>query len=169
MTTRETRKRYLQYLGAVPEFRACTTKQIEQVDRLADRLVCLPGDVLTAEGRVGRELYVILTGTAEVTRGGRVVNRLGPGDYFGELAAIDTEPRNATVTATSSLDVLIIGPREFTTMLEDIPGFRETLLKGMARRIRAADQALVSAQSDQAPLPLAHILELFPAGATSSV
>jgi CRP/FNR family cyclic AMP-dependent transcriptional regulator len=168
MLTREVRKRYLQYLHDVPEFRACTRKQIEQVDRLADRVVCLPGDVLTKEGRSGRELYVILTGTASVTRNGRVVNALGPGDYFGELAAIDTEPRNATVTATSSLDVLIVGPREFTTMLEDIPGFREAILKGMARRIRAADEA-AAAQEAESEGPMADVHHLFPVGAGGSV
>ena len=46
-----------------------------------------------AKGRLGRELYIILEGTVVVTRAGRTVNEWGPGDHFGELAAIEAEPR----------------------------------------------------------------------------
>ena len=60
---------------------------------------------------------MILEGTATVTRAGRVVNILHAGDYFGELAAIEAEPRSATVQATTDLDVLIVGPREFEAMM----------------------------------------------------
>jgi CRP-like cAMP-binding protein len=54
-------------------------------------------------------------------------------------------PRSATVTATTDLDVLIIGPREFEAMME-IPGFRNALLTGMSRRIREADDRLAAYQ-----------------------
>jgi CRP-like cAMP-binding protein len=99
--------------------------------------------VILREGRLGRELYIILDGTVVVTRAGRTVNEWGPGDYFGELAAIEAVPRSATVTATSDLDVLIIGPRELEAMM-DIPGFRNALLVGMSRRIREADDKLAA-------------------------
>ena len=82
------------------------------------------GEVLAREGRIGREFFLILTGSVAVTQKGRRVNTLGAGDFFGELAAMDPGPRNATVTALSDLDVLIIGPREFSAMA-DIPGFRD--------------------------------------------
>ena len=88
---------------------------------------CAGGEVILREGRLGRELFIILDGTVVVTRAGRVVNEWGPGDYFGEFAAIEAAPRSATVTATSDLDVLIVGPREFDAMME-IPGFRNALL-----------------------------------------
>jgi CRP-like cAMP-binding protein len=78
-----------------------------------------------------------------VTQKGRRVNTLGPGDFFGELAALNPGPRNATVTALSDLDVLIIGPREFATMA-DIPGFRDALLKSMAGRLRTVDSQLAA-------------------------
>jgi CRP-like cAMP-binding protein len=133
----------LRQLQAVPWFHACTDEQLDQVARLAERLVVDAGEALTKEGRIGRELFIILDGTATVTRSGRVINMLGSGDYFGELAAIDPAPRSATVTATSELDVLIIGPREFEAMTE-IPGFRNALLTGMSQRLRAADDALAA-------------------------
>jgi CRP-like cAMP-binding protein len=78
------------------------------------------------------------------------VNILHTGDYFGELAAIEAVPRSATVQATTDLDVLIVGPREFETMM-DIPGFRNTLLSGMSRRIREADDRLAAYEELEDP------------------
>jgi CRP-like cAMP-binding protein len=130
-------------LQGVPWFAACTEEQLFAMARIAERLRIQAGEVILREGRLGRELFVILEGTATVTRDGRVVNILHAGDYFGELAAIEAVPRSATVRATTDLDVLIVGPREFETMME-IPGFRNALLSGMSRRIREADDRLAA-------------------------
>jgi CRP/FNR family transcriptional regulator, cyclic AMP receptor protein len=130
-------------LQGVPWFAACTEEQLRQVAGIAERLHIQGGEVILREGRLGRELFVILEGTATVTRAGRVVNVLHAADYFGELAAIEAGPRSATVTATTDLEVLIIGPREFDAMME-IPGFRNALLTGMTRRIREADDRLAA-------------------------
>jgi CRP-like cAMP-binding protein len=81
-----------------------------------------------------------------------VVNILHAGDYFGELAAIEAVPRSATVQATTDLDVLIVGPREFESMME-IPGFRNALLSGMSRRIREADDRLAAYEDEGNPTP----------------
>ena len=130
-------------LQGVPWFAACTEEQLFEMARIAERLRIEAGEVILREGRLGRELFVILEGTATVTRDGHVVNILHAGDYFGELAAMDPGPRNATVTALSDLDVLIIGPREFSAMA-DIPGFRDALFRSMARRLRTAEARLAA-------------------------
>jgi CRP-like cAMP-binding protein len=138
-------------LQGVPWFAACTEEQLFEMARIAERLRIQAGEVILREGRLGRELFVILEGTATVTREGRVVNILHAGDYFGELAAIEALPRSATVHATTDLDVLIVGPREFETMME-IPGFRNALLSGMSRRIREADDRLAAYEETARPL-----------------
>ncbi len=130
-------------LRGVPWFNACTEEQLAEVAGLAERLAIGAGEVILREGRLGRELFVILEGTATVSRDGRVVNVLGAGDHFGELAAIEAAPRSATVTAATDLQVLIIGPREFEAMTE-IPGFRNALLAGLVRRLREADDRLAA-------------------------
>ena len=135
-------------LQAVDQLRDCTRAQLEEVARLAERVQVGEGEVLTREGRIGREFFLILSGTVGVTQKGRRVNTLGPGDFFGELAALNPGPRNATVTALSDVDVLIIGPREFAAMA-DIPGFRDALLKSMAGRLRTVDARLAAALDDQ--------------------
>jgi CRP-like cAMP-binding protein len=131
-------------LQSVDQLRDCTRAQLEQVARLAERVQVAEGEALAREGRIGREFFMILSGNVAVTQRGRRVNSLGPGDFFGELAAMNPGPRNATVTALSEVDVLIIGPREFAAMAE-IPGFRDALFKAMAHRLREADAQLVDA------------------------
>ena len=130
-------------LQGVPWFAACTKEQLDEIARLAERLDVQAGEVILREGRRGRELFVLLDGSATVTREGRVVNILGAGDHFGELAAIEDQPRTATVTATTDLRVLIFGPRELDAVLA-IPGFRNAILRGMSRRIREADDRLAA-------------------------
>src|SRR3984957_2583793 len=139
-------------LKAVDLLRNCTQAQLQDVAQLAERVQVGEGEVLAREGRIGREFFLILSGSVAVTQQGRRVNTLGPGDFFGELAAINPGPRNATVTALCDLDVLIIGPREFNAMA-DIPGFRDALLKNMARRLRTVDARLAAALDDQEPRP----------------
>ena len=135
-------------LQGVPWFAACTEEQLLEMTRIAERLRIQAGEIILREGRLGRELFVILEGTATVTRDGHVVNILHAGDHFGELAAIEAVPRSATVHATTDLDVLIVGPREFETMM-DIPGFRNALLNSMSRRIREGDDRLAAYEEAQ--------------------
>jgi len=113
-------------LTSVESFRGCTLAQLNEVARLAERIQVANGEVLVREGRIGREFFLILSGTAAVTRKGRQIDTLGPADFFGEVAAVNPGPRDATVTATTDMEVLIIGPREFDAMM-DIPGLRHTL------------------------------------------
>src|SRR5580700_5373113 len=134
-------KQSAEYLKSVPGFRSCSQKQLDQVDRLVTRVYVLPGETFLAEGVTGSELFIVVSGTAEVTRGGRVINTLGPGDLFGELALIDGKPRGATVTAKSRLELLIVGSGAFTKFMAEIDTFRSALLKSMAKRIRTADLA----------------------------
>ena len=139
-------------LRAVEPFRSCTMAQLGEVARLAERVQVAVGEVLAREGRIGREFFLILTGSVAVTQKGRRVNTLGPGEFFGELAAMNFGLRNATVTALSDLDVLIIGPREFSAMAE-IPGFRAALFRSMASRLRTVDARLAAALQEQGPPP----------------
>src|SRR5947209_19352040 len=72
-------------LRGVPWFSGCTEAELAQVAGLCERLAIEEGEVILREGRLGRELFVILSGRATVTRAGTVVNSLRAGDYFGEL------------------------------------------------------------------------------------
>jgi CRP-like cAMP-binding protein len=130
---------YRTYLTQVPMFHACTTAQIDEVMQLAQGRAVDPGEVVVREGDRGDEFFVVGTGEVSVSRDGNEVVRLGPGAFFGELALFDQAPRNATVTATTGTTVVAVGRDAFQKLLGDVPGFREALLTGMARRLHELD------------------------------
>ncbi|MDP9336290.1 MAG: cyclic nucleotide-binding domain-containing protein [Actinomycetota bacterium] len=91
------------------------------------------------EGDRGSEFFVILDGTARVSRQGRKIATLGPGSGFGELALLDNAPRNATVVADTDMELVVVGQHEFEGLLADVPGFARKMLAGTAHRLREAD------------------------------
>ena len=135
-------------LKSVDHFSACTKAQLRKVARLAEHVKVDQGEILVKEGQSDRELFLILTGTVEVTLAGRRVNALGPCDFFGELGALNRGARSATVTALSDLELLVIGPREFDSLAQ-IPGFRNALFKRMANRLRTVDARLTAADGQE--------------------
>ncbi|MCB1027306.1 MAG: cyclic nucleotide-binding domain-containing protein [Microthrixaceae bacterium] len=131
---------YLERLGTLPMFAECTTKELRDVARIVDELNVEAGRVLMSQGDAGQEAFVIEEGTAEVVRDGELVATVGPGQYVGELALIDAGPRSATVTATSPMRLLVIGTREFSTLLDEVPGLARRVLVSTTRRLRAANE-----------------------------
>ena len=101
------------------------------------------GKVLVSEGSAGAEFFVILDGTAKVSRHGQEVATLGPSQFFGDLALLDRAPRNATVTAVTPMELVVLGQREFSALIDEVPGFAHKLLAGLARRLREYDAKTV--------------------------
>lgn len=134
---------YLKHLAAVPMFAACTRKELATVAKCAEELSLEPGDVLVREGERAHEFFVIVEGSAVVTRGSELVTTLGSGDWFGELALLDRAPRNATVAAATATRVMVLGEREFNGLLSEVPSLARSVLAGMARRLHVADAQLV--------------------------
>lgn len=87
------------------------------------------------EGEPGHECFVIVTGTATVSRDGATVATLGSGAVVGELAPLTGGVRTATVTADSAMEVLVIAQREFNGLIEEVPGFAVQLLRNLAARM----------------------------------
>lgn len=115
------REEYLNHLASVPLFSGCTTKELRDIAKATVELTLDQGKEFVTQGDVGREAFIIVDGTAEVTRSGQTIGQLGPGDCVGELALLDHGPRTATVTATTPLTVLVLGPREFSGLLDEVP------------------------------------------------
>jgi CRP/FNR family transcriptional regulator, cyclic AMP receptor protein len=133
------RDAFLNHLAQVPLFSALSKKELQLVARRAEDVRVDPGRILVSEGSTGSEFFVIIDGTATVSRHGRKVATLGPGDAFGELALLDKAPRNATVTAQTEMELVVLGQREFGGLIDEVPGFARKLLAGMARRLRDSD------------------------------
>ena len=130
---------YLDHLAQVPLFAACSRKELQTIAKASDEVTVPSGKVLVEQGTSGRECFVIVDGTATVRRNGRKVASLGAGSYFGELSLLDKGPRTATVTAETPLTVLVLGPREFSSILDSVPGLSHKLLATLASRVRDLD------------------------------
>jgi CRP-like cAMP-binding protein len=133
------RDAFLNHLAQVPLFSALSKKELQLVARRAEDVKVDSGRILVSEGSTGSEFFVIIGGTATVSRHGRKVASLGAGDAFGELALLDKAPRNATVTAQTEMELVVLGQREFGGLIDEVPGFARKLLAGMARRLRESD------------------------------
>jgi CRP-like cAMP-binding protein len=127
------------YLKEVPMFTACSADELSALAGLATPRAVDAGTVLVQEGTEGDEFFVVMMGDAAVTRGGKELATLAPGDFFGELALFDPAPRNATVTAKGPCTTAVLQRASFQWALDASPAFRDALLRGMARRIHALD------------------------------
>ncbi|MGH8983150.1 MAG: Crp/Fnr family transcriptional regulator [Acidimicrobiia bacterium] len=127
------------YLAEVPMFQACSQEEIGAVAFLASPRSLDPGTALVREGETGDEFFVLMMGTATVSRQGHEVTTLEPGAYFGELALFDPAPRNATITANVPVTVAVLERDGFQAALNAVPAVRDALLRGMARRLHELD------------------------------
>jgi CRP/FNR family transcriptional regulator, cyclic AMP receptor protein len=130
---------HLDHLAAVPLFSACSKRDLQKVAKASDEVAVPAGRKLVDQGRMGHEFFLILDGTATVRRNDEIIAELGPGSYFGELSLLSREPRNASVVTDTEATVLVLGQREFTELLDSVPGLASKLLQSMAQRLRQAD------------------------------
>jgi CRP/FNR family transcriptional regulator, cyclic AMP receptor protein len=131
-------------LAKVQLFATCTSRELAQIARATDERGASAGETVVKQGDPGTDLFLILTGQAEVTRDENRVVTLGAGDYFGELALLDGSPRSASVIAVNQLDLLVLGQREFLAVIDEWPGVARKLLTQLAVRLRDAEQGAAS-------------------------
>ena len=125
----------IKLLKTVPLFAGCTKGELRELAMIADEIDLRDGHVLTREGRPGREFFVMVEGTAQVTRKDKKIADLSSGDWFGEIALLTDVPRTATVTATSPVDVLVITDRSFRRVVETMPSIALKVLAIVGERL----------------------------------
>ena len=133
------RGQYLDHLASVPLFAGCTTKELRDIAKATVELSLDEGKEFVTQGDVGREAFIIVEGKADVLRGGTKIAELGPGNCVGELALLDHGPRTATVVAATPLTVLVLGPREFSGLLDEVPALTHKILAALASTVRELD------------------------------
>jgi CRP/FNR family transcriptional regulator, cyclic AMP receptor protein len=134
------RANHTEHLSRVPLFSALSNKDLAKVAKASDEVSIPAGKVLMEQGQTGREAFVILEGEATVKRNNRKVATLGPGACFGELALLDRGPRTATVEAATDLKVLVLGQREFSGVIDEVPGIAHKMLASLAGMVRELDE-----------------------------
>jgi CRP/FNR family transcriptional regulator, cyclic AMP receptor protein len=124
----------------VPLFSDLDRKEVEQIARSFKERIFSPGDHITEEGMGGVGFFVIESGTAKIMVGGEERGSYGPGDYFGEIALIDSGTRSATITAESELRCYGLTSWEFRPLVEEYASIAWKLLQAMAKMLRTAQQ-----------------------------
>jgi CRP-like cAMP-binding protein len=127
-------------LASVPLFRSCNKRELGLIASLVDEIEIPKGRVLTRQGEPGRECFVITEGEASATMRGRRSARLRAGSCFGEMALLDQGPRSATVTAETDMRVLVLGSREFSTLIDRVPTVARRIMQALAERLREAER-----------------------------
>jgi CRP/FNR family transcriptional regulator, cyclic AMP receptor protein len=127
----------IRHFQAVPLFASVSKKGIRALVQAADEVDLAAGKVLVREGEWGRHLYVILRGTAVVTKEGKKLRELVPGDFFGEIAFLSGAPRYATITARTDMRVMILGPPQLEVIMDQEPVLARRMLETMARRVHS--------------------------------
>ena len=100
------------------------------------------GEIIFREGDPATELYVIKSGRVDITTGNRLLATIGENGIFGEMALIDKEPRSATVTAASDVEVVPVGEKQFLFLVSQTPFFALKVMRVLAGRLRVANRAI---------------------------
>jgi pyruvate,water dikinase len=127
----------------VPLFANMSPRDVEGIAALFKKRTFAPGETITKEGAGGAAFFVIESGDATVSIGGRPRATLTSGDYFGEVALIDEGAHSATITATSQLVCYGLTYWEFRPLVQQNATIAWNLLQTLAKRLRTAqdDQA----------------------------
>jgi CRP/FNR family transcriptional regulator, cyclic AMP receptor protein len=130
------RNEKVELIRHAPLFSECSRRELEEIAQIADEIDLAEGKEMTRQGSRGQEFFVLLEGDADVTKDGQSINRLGAGDFFGEIALVEDTPRTATVTATSPVRALVITDRSFKRLLDKQPEIQRKVLVALAQRVK---------------------------------
>ena len=132
-----------QQLASVPLTAGLPDRVRRRLAEIGKRRRYAAGDPIVQEGESGIAFYIVLRGSARVEQRGQAIGRVEAGEFFGELALIEDEPRTASVIAEEDTETLGFTRWEFTALLDEHPQIAvpmmNTLIKRLHRRERHAD------------------------------
>ncbi len=129
-------------------FRQIARSDIERIANACTERSYSAGDTIVTEGEPGVAMFIVTSGSAEVTKGGKSVDTIGSGEFFGDMALFEGFPRSATVTAVSDLEALAITEWDFQAELRTTPGLQTQVLKVLVRRLRDTTAELAELRGD---------------------
>jgi CRP/FNR family cyclic AMP-dependent transcriptional regulator len=134
-------------LRTIPLFKELTDADIAVMNDLAIEKHVAKGTVVLTEGEVGDSLYTIVTGRVKVFIGdedGReiILKILGPGDFFGEMSMVDSQPRSASVSTIEPSTFRVLSHQAFEICLEKAPRIATIVMQALAKRLRDADRKI---------------------------
>ena len=128
-------------LARAPLFAGLDRGLLEDVLAVGQRVSFQPGQNIVERGDPGDAMYILVGGAAEVDVGGRF-HRLERGDFFGEMAVLAGERREATVKAVEPVEALRIPADDLQTFLSDNPQVAVGMLRSLVERLREVQDRL---------------------------
>lgn len=122
-------------LASVPLLAGLDDKVRRRLAKIGKRRSYKAGETIVEEGATAIALYVILRGRVRVERAGAQVGELRAGDFFGELALIEDEPRSASVIAVEETECLLFLAWEFRSLLEEHPQIAAPIMRSLIERL----------------------------------
>jgi CRP/FNR family transcriptional regulator, cyclic AMP receptor protein len=132
-------------LSSVPLFADIPKRHLRSIAKLTAVPSFEPDKIIVKEGTTGSLFFVILEGSAKVLQDGKVIGRLQPGDYFGEISLLDPGPRTATVVASERTICLNLAGADFRDILVSEPKLALSVMRVLARRVRSSQSSKIPA------------------------
>lgn len=123
-------------LERVPLLQGFDAVHLQRVAEVAREVRAADGDLITAQGESGDDFFIVVSGRVLVERDGLAMARLGPGDFFGEIALIDGRPRTASAIAEGEAQLLVLDHPAFDALLDEFPGIGRQVARTLVERIR---------------------------------
>jgi len=139
---KESQKALLERLHSVPLFSGLKDKQLRSVLASGKQKTYPEGGVIVSEGEMGVAFYLILDGRVEVRRKGKVMAKLGNGNFFGEMSLLDSNPRSSDVVAVAPTTCLLLSSWEFQGFVESNGEVAMNLLRTLIHRLRESNKSL---------------------------
>ena len=143
----------IEMLAGVPLFQGLDTETLERLAKATRVQAFSAGEDIVQMGEPGRSLYLVTEGSVQVLypagSSDFELARLGPGDFFGEMALLNDKPRSATVRAVGPVEALVLDKTDFRDLILAAPAAGLQVLEALSVRIRNADEQ-ISGLSDKA-------------------
>ena len=124
-------------LGRAPLFKNLARSDLVQLAMATEDLEVEAGKVLARDGEIGHEFFVIVDGEVSVSKEGTEIRRLGPGEFFGEIALIwDSPRRTATVSAATPVRFFVLTRQAFRGLIDHHPDIEAKVLEVLEERVR---------------------------------
>jgi CRP/FNR family transcriptional regulator len=123
-------------LVRVPLFEGISYESMNKLAAAAGEQDYAAGQFIVRQGQIGTGLYVVIDGSVRVLRGSDALATLGEGEFFGELAVIDQEPRSASVQAVTDTRCLALASWDLLQLLQSDSTLSLNLIRGLVARIR---------------------------------
>jgi CRP/FNR family transcriptional regulator, cyclic AMP receptor protein len=124
------------FLKSIDLFSQIPGEDLVRVAQIAEEVDFEPKEAVMNEGEIGDSMYLIVDGRVQVYKGARLIVELGERECVGEMAILDSEPRSATVRASTQVSALKIEREDFYDLMTEKQEIAQGIIKVLTRRLR---------------------------------